>query len=112
MEDERTKLFLGEGGQIVQTKANQFIYQGGYMGNQFNLKIGKFKYVSKEMGVAYQGVQASDTVLGKFGHLTFSDGKTGNLLIFGGQTIGDAFKRSASRLISNSIIIYDPYTGK
>ena len=41
------------------------------------------------------------------GSLAFHDHKQNNLILFGGQKIGDTYKKSASRLISNDIVIYD-----
>ena len=50
VDDSRIKLLAGEGGRLLQIGTEKFIYQGGFMGNQFNFRIGNFNknYGSEE----------------------------------------------------------------
>ena len=91
------------------------------MGNQFNFKIGKIRthgsnYSSNSPKFDYTGLQ-NETVncrgLGRMGHLTFVDGETGYLLVFGGQKAGSEYKSSSSqRILTNDILVYDFYQNK
>ena len=113
--DQRLKLFLGEGGSLYQIHPWQVTYQGGFMGNAFNIKLASFALNHKtELGVEYKGINIDNNVhhLGRMGNLTFFDRSSNHLIIFGGQKMGDKFKKSSARLISNDIIIYDVYNHK
>ena len=61
--DERIKLFTGEGGRFMQMHGGQVIYQGGYMGTQYNFRIGFFNTIhammSNECKIQYEKNQES-----------------------------------------------------
>lgn len=80
------------------------------MGNAFNMKLGKFTLNPlKDIGIQYNGLTSdfAQNMLARMGSLAFHDHKHGNLILFGGQKIGDTYKKSASRLISNDIVVFD-----
>lgn len=39
----RILMFIGESGQVVQSSINEYLYVGGFMGSQYNFKIGTFR---------------------------------------------------------------------
>ena len=54
-DENRVKLFVGEGGNLIQSDINSFVYLGGFMGTQFNFKVPKFRktYIPLQGQVSY-----------------------------------------------------------
>lgn len=52
-------------------------------------------------------IESQPEKFGRLGHLAFCDGKTGKIIVFGGQMYAD-FQNKFKRLITNSISIFDP----
>lgn len=95
VDDSRIKLLAGEGGSLLQTGIDSFIYQGGFMGNQFNFRLGlfKFEYGHESTKILYDGnLDTNNIVCARMGHLAFYDSFMDQIVIFGGQRSGDKYK--------------------
>lgn len=93
---QQIKLFMGEGGKLLQTRFNQFVYQGGFMGNAFNDRVGKFRLIltaqeKNDTKFQFEGINCDyrDVRIARMGHLCFTDEDTGELIIFGGSKAGN-----------------------
>ena len=74
-------LFVGDSGSFVQTGYDKFIYIGGFMGNTYNKRVGKFstehqlvnfKEVVETKAFNERGIDISQE-LGRAGMITFWD---------------------------------------
>ena len=89
----RIILFMGESAQVVQSQINELLFVGGFMGSEYNFKIGAFKL--EYMDFYYHRLLQFDTSdekavsqgqnLGRMGHLAFWDHTRSHLIMFGGQ---------------------------
>ena len=110
VDDSRIKLLAGEGGRLLQIGTENFVYQGGFMGNRFNFRIGLFQnnYGSETDSISYISNHDNNTSsIARMGHLMFYDSYLDKILIFGGQRSGDKFKSTNARLMMNDIVLYD-----
>lgn len=114
VDDSRIKLLAGEGGRLLQIGTEKFIYQGGFMGNQFNFRIGNFnKNYGSDESIQYLSNHESNTQqIARMGHSLFYDSFSEHILIFGGQRAGDKFKSTNARIMMNDIVLYDHFNMK
>lgn len=97
--EDRIKIFLGEGGHLVKTGFNSAIYHGGFMGNQFNFRLGDFSLFHnpsiEEESLKYEGSrETNDITIARMGHVIFYDYNDQQFIIFGGQRSGDKYKQT------------------
>ena len=100
LKEDRIKLFLGENGKIIQQSNNRYLYSGGFMGNQFNSRLGKFRtklaFQYSDQKLEYEGtVNTNSLPLARMGHLAFYEQGLENIVLFGGQKSGDKFKQTS-----------------
>jgi len=107
-------LFLGEGARFVQTGASSLVFSGGFMGNQFNFKLGVFRLSDlvleeEEMNIGYSHLidVSQHAAVARMGHLIFWDAEKEQILIFGGQKAGRKMQKQTQRTMLNDIAIFD-----
>jgi hypothetical protein len=114
IDDPRIKLIAGEAGKLIQVGSEHCLYQGGFMGNQFNFRIGIFKInYGEDLSVSYSNnVDTNNVVVARMGHLAFFDSYLEQVIMFGGQRSGDKYKQTGQRMIMNDVVIFDHKTMK
>ena len=109
----RAIVFLGEGAKLVGARNDELLYLGGFMGNNYNFKIGRFELCASRLN--YLGYSQCDPKsdkndslnLGRFGHLAFWDSISECIIMFGGQRAGDNYGGNKSPILLNDILIFN-----